>query len=573
MKHVVDSYAQDALGGIDGDELLAKWGLGIVVGSLLLVVLATLFPFDFFLANGLSFTIIVSKLHGWGTVDDWGGNILLFVPFGLGLASVLQASSLKTAVKIVVVFIVSAGVSGVVEILQIFLPGRFPAFADIAGNSLGGVVGFCCFRLWKGQILTSLLTLIKERRQYLSFNKLTASLIGYFALACLVSFILTTTSRLDTWDDSFALLIGNEHTGDRPWRGSLSELIIADRAISPAEVERAFSEANYWRTLGDSLLGYYQLSGEGGRQDQTRKLPDLSWRTPEPLVGQNHYARVKDNVRPQIIFSALRTEKTGVVLSPDRWLETENPATVMTDAIRKTSQFTLIATVAAAENWQTGPARIISLSGNPYIRNFTLGQEQSDLIVRLRTRFGGENGANPELMIPNVFADAKTRHIIAVYDGRYFRLYIDKASQSHSLEMIEVALMNPAIVVRSLFSLPLSHRFLLNLDSMNTAAYKILFFAFIFLPMGALIGLMILVMRDNGRMLGLLIIGWPLFSAIVLEGIFASVNNSGMRMENILLSLGILTIAMLLLRMWAITWLFNQSDIEQTNAEMASIVG
>lgn len=572
MKRAVDSYSQAALSSSGGDELLAKWGAGIVTGSLLLVVLATLFPFDFSLSNRLSLATIISKLSGWGTVDDWSSNILLFVPFGLGLASLLQTVSLKTAAKIAVVLIISAGVSGAVEILQLFLPSKFPAFADIAGNSLGGVAGFCCFRLWKVKILTFLLALVKGRRQYLSFNKLTASLIGYFVLACLVLFILNTTSRLDNWDESFALLIGNEYTGDRPWRGSLSELIIADRAISPAEVERAFSEVNYWRTLGASLIGYYQLGGEGNYQDQTSKLPDLSWRTPEALVSQNSQTRAKDDARPQVLFSAFHNENIGVFLSPDRWLETKDPATFMIDAIRKTSQFTLSATVAAAEKWQTGPARIISLSGNPYVRNFTLGQERSDLIVRLRTRFSGENGANPELIIPNVFADTEVHHIVVVYDGRYFRLYVDKTSQSHFLEMIDVAIMNPAIVVQSLFSLPLSQRFMLDLDLANTSAYKILFLALIFIPMGALLSLIPLVMGGNKGGLGLLIVGWTFLPAITLEGIFASVGSSGMRLGNILLGSGISTMAMLTFWIWT-TWLFNQPTGKGTNAEVASLAG
>jgi hypothetical protein len=84
-----------------------------------------------------------------------------------------------------------------------------------------------------------------------------AILVGYFVAACLLSSIAATGSALDTWDETFPLLIGNERTGDRPWRGSVSELIIADRAIPTTDVERAFSEASYWHSIGDSLIGYY----------------------------------------------------------------------------------------------------------------------------------------------------------------------------------------------------------------------------------------------------------------------------------------------------------------------------
>jgi hypothetical protein len=45
IKGIVGSYFQDALDSVDGDTLLAKWGLGIVTGSLLLMVMVSLFPF------------------------------------------------------------------------------------------------------------------------------------------------------------------------------------------------------------------------------------------------------------------------------------------------------------------------------------------------------------------------------------------------------------------------------------------------------------------------------------------------------------------------------------------------
>ena len=561
-----ENSAKPAFDSIDDIELLAKWGLGIVTGSVLLVLVATLFPFDFHVSTSLSPTTLIGRFYDYGNVFDWISNILLFVPVGLGLGSLNQKFRSRTASKIALVLIISAGLSVAVEILQLFLPSRFSAFADIIANSIGGVAGFFCFHLWKAKIIDFLLALVKGRQHYFSLDKVTASLAGYFVLACCASFILTTASRLDNWDDSFTLLIGNERTGDRPWRGSVAEVVVADTAIPPGEIGRAFSEAGYWHTLGKSLLGRYELRGAGNYRDQTGNLPDLSWRGPLGLDEQkrNLVARDVSNLRDR--------DNGGALLGRDQWLETDEAAAFMTHSIRRTSQFTLSARVAAADKRQTGPARIISLSASPYLRNFTLGQEKSDLIVRLRTRFSGENGSSPAMVVPNVFSDSGFHRILAVYDGRYFHVYVDKPKNLYSVEMIDVAIMNPVAVFQSLFALPWNQGSILDLDSMNASIYKILYFALVFIPMGSMASLFTLDLGNRG-MLRLSVVGWLVIPAIAVEGILANAGGGDMSLAGILLGLGISMISFVLCRLWASTWLFNQSADTRTHAEVATIAG
>lgn len=43
------------------------------------------------------------------------------------------------------------------------------------------------------------------------------------------------------WDDGYELALGNEATGDRPWRGALHLVAVYPRALSPAEVARNFA--------------------------------------------------------------------------------------------------------------------------------------------------------------------------------------------------------------------------------------------------------------------------------------------------------------------------------------------
>jgi hypothetical protein len=537
-----------ALVRLNRDELLANCGVGIATVNAGLIGIAALFPFNFSFPEA-PLRNLIDRFYGWGDLSDWLQNIILFVPLGCSLASLMWKGPVKRLSNGVVVLIVSAGLSATVEISQLFLPGRFPAVADIIANSTGGLLGFFCFRLWKLKILALLLDFVTRRQQYLSFQRLAGTLVAYFLVVALVSFSATTMSALDTWDDNFRLLVANERTGDRPWRGTVFELIIADQAIPPPDVRRAFSEVGYWATLGHSLIGYYRLQDAGDYQEETGKLPNLSWRAAEEL---------KNEESQRTTYSVRQPPRPSEDLpGPKNWWETKTPPVLMSHSIRKSSQFTLSMKVAAAQNWQHGPARIVSLSEDPYLRNFTIGQDKADLVFRLRTRLSGPNGSSPELIIPRVFADHKPHHILVVYDGRYFRLYVDHEDQAFSLEMIDIALMNPRSLFHAMFSSALPRYYALNLGVISTSAYKLLYFASVFLPIGALAGLITLIMRHKSVMGGLVGVNWIVIPVVALEAIFASAASGDMRMDNLLISLGIAAVSMLLVRVWATKWLFG----------------
>jgi VanZ family protein len=551
-----------SLACVDGKELLTRWGAGVVISTGLLVVIGGLFPFDFHMSNELNVIGAIRQFDGLGNLADWICNIVLFIPLGLGLSAVSENLKLSATFKCAVVVGVCIGVSTSVELLQLFLPSRFPALADIAANGLGGMVGFIGFSRWKQKIHTGLSALVKHRRRYLSSRNLAAVLVGYFVLWCLTSFVLTRTAKLTNWDESFTLLLGNEHTGDRPWSGLVSQVIVADTAIPGRDVERAFAEAGYWQTLGSSLVVHYDLGHRGSFQDQVRRLPELAWQP-----GDVSRSETRDKA------GSNEVEDAGVVLSPNQWLETQGPARFLTESIRKTSQFTLSVTLAAADRWQTGPARIISLSGGPYVRNFTLGQENTDLIVRLRTRGSGENGLSPELTIPNVFANRTAHRIIVVYDGRYFRLYVDDALNSFSLNMIDVALMNPGSVLDALRPGAVPEPFTLDLSSVNTYGYKILYFAVMFVPFGSLMSLITLVVNGRSVTHGLAIAISLVMAASTIEGILAYSTDGLLSLANITVGVVFAVSAMLPCRIWASSWLFDNAITARSHAPAATITG
>lgn len=91
------------------------------------------------------------------------------------------------------------------------------------------------------------------------------------------------------------------------------------------------------------------------------------------------------------------------------------------------SGFTLEVWAASQNRSQSGPARIISYSLNTSLRNFTLGQSQEKLIMRLRTTETDLNGVDPYLAVDNVFCSSDPQHIVITYDFSEQSVYVNGA--------------------------------------------------------------------------------------------------------------------------------------------------
>lgn len=92
------------------------------------------------------------------------------------------------------------------------------------------------------------------------------------------------------------------------------------------------------------------------------------------------------------------------------------PAKHVYDQMLSGSGLSLKVWVASTATEQSGPARIISYSLDHSRRNFTLGQSQQNLIMRLRTTRTDINGRFPHMVVDNVFNTTQPQHIIVTYD-------------------------------------------------------------------------------------------------------------------------------------------------------------
>lgn len=91
------------------------------------------------------------------------------------------------------------------------------------------------------------------------------------------------------------------------------------------------------------------------------------------------------------------------------YARTSGPPSFLGDALRS-SQLDVDLEVRAAEAEQSGPARILTISRDYWRSNLTIGQEGTELVVRLR-RPESTSWGDPAFEVPGVFAERRWRHV------------------------------------------------------------------------------------------------------------------------------------------------------------------
>ncbi|MBD2086060.1 VanZ family protein [Trichocoleus sp. ST-U3] len=499
-----------------------KWANKVFIFSLLLILVVTLFPYDFAFkenASKINYRFLTSEFFKLRNFYDLITNVLLFSPFGFVFSCLMQQKRFLGRKTLVFILLTSFCLSFTIEILQLFIPSRSSSFVDIGASILGAFIGFLSFRLGGDKILGAALNLLRSSNSFLSIKKLTTAFIGYIILIFLATLLWQSSGSLSNWNHTFPLSLGNEPTGNRPWKGYISELYVANKAVSDQEAESAFSSEILFSAIKKDLVAVYQLTGTGSYPDLTGHLPDLSWRENSPTTQ----------------------DQRGASLDSNHWLETKSSVALMTQKIAETSQFTIGAVVATADTMQAGPARIISLSADDENRNFTLGQKGADLVFRVRTPVTGKNATNYQLAVPNVFGDTKNHQILLTYEGSILKIYIDGLKQPYSLKLV------PEVMIFQL--LPF------DANSINLEIYKIFYYGLIFIPIGFFLAL--ISARARGKLIfyAVLLFGGILFPSLILEVILAIGTQRAIRLDNLLFSMALAVSTMLIVKRWANSWL------------------
>ena len=378
--------------------------LGIVVGVILAV---TLFPYDFYFDQPFKDASHLATIKSvFDLVRDLIQNFILFIPFGFGLAWLLK--TVRNRRRLVWAALLGFGLSFSLEWLQLYLPTRVVTWRDVAANGLGSLAGAWLFDA-AGAALLRIASERKERMSRLLTRRRLGLALGLWVLLGLVvQSQMRGAGSLQTWCDDDPLLLGNERTGDRPWRGEIDWVTIFDRALSDDEIEMLWQ--GQWPP---SPLCHLRLDECGRVIDQEARLPELHW------MGAGTAPEDSPTIR----------------LDEDHWLSSVEPARALIARLKTANAFTISIRLRSLNLSADGPARILSISRDPFHRNLTLGQSQSDLIFRLNTPVTGENGTSPEFLARNIFRDREARHLILSYDGRLLELFVDGEKYPHTLPL------------------------------------------------------------------------------------------------------------------------------------------
>ncbi|HUG25216.1 VanZ family protein [Piscinibacter sp.] len=296
-------------------------------------------------------------------------NVLLYLPLGLCLWRRPLAASIA----------LGALLSLAIESLQVGSFGRHAALSDVLANTLGVLAG-------------ALLGRLLVRRGHPGPHILrvgghsAAAAAGGAVLLLLAWTASTPPSHIGNWDAGFDTLLGNETTGDRPWRGSVAALALVPQALS---------------------------------RDELRSLSALE----EPAVRAALLAR-----GAFVLAEPVALPGVGAMRLPPAAVRRFHDLAVSRNA------FSVIAHVTPADAEQNGPARIVSNSADPFNRNFDLGQDGQRLVFRVRTTITGLNGMAPYTASVPVLEAARPVRVAATFDGAVARIHVDgQARARHNL--------------------------------------------------------------------------------------------------------------------------------------------
>ncbi|MGD1698502.1 VanZ family protein [Dapis sp. BLCC M229] len=446
-------------------KLLRFYLILLITLSWFVIILLTLFPYDFFIQETLSkfsYDFLLKRTERPANIQDLVLNILLFIPFGFGCTAFLtQVLNIKIITVAKLVVAVSFILSFVIEILQLFIPTRNPTYVDLLMNTLGGVTGFLIFYIFRKYITKIFFQATAISEKLLSIPLLNVLIIIYIILASAfnVKFLeAIETWNLSNWDLDYPLVLGNEVTEDRPWNGNISQLCIANRKISELEIDRILKYENC-DGIENNLIAAYQF-------------------TPK---NKNYFADRQGN-SPNLVEKKQQLNypnQDSIQLGKLNWLQTQKPVTMLNEEIRDSSQFTLFIKYATLSLSQTGPARIISISKDPYNRNLTLGQWNHNLSIRIRNLITKKNGTRPEFSVANFFRDTEYHNLIITYDINNLSVYLDELTNKHIINF------SPQTTLFWNLSPPFSS--LIHVNKNNTRLYNFIYYIILVSPVVILI--------------------------------------------------------------------------------------
>lgn len=380
-----------------------EWSNRILVLATVGILFLTLYPFRFDFHTGppgSAFPLFLGKsLKPAGFLDGFL-NVLLFVPFGFGLAEKFRERGKSRAFALALVLAVGALLSYCIELLQIYIPQRDSGWEDVLTNSSGSVMGFVFYELLGRFALRCLSSCENFLEALLTPWRASVLLLIYFTIWFGASSLLQRKTRLSNWRADALLVVGNDASGKLPWKGTVNTVQFWDLALHK-EVAQQLSAGQPVDTGNPGMLVDYDFSAGPPFRNQRQISSELVWAPRAPITSDSGL----------------------LVLGGASWLTTGVVVPNLIANLPKTNQFSVRVQCTPA---QVGGSegRIISISQPSGFADLTLHQVDANLVLWFRNPLSA-NHAILAWSFPGVFAVGRTRDILYTYDGSNLSLFID----------------------------------------------------------------------------------------------------------------------------------------------------
>ena len=487
--------------GIDS-QIGSSWSVRILLLASAGILFLTLFPFRFAVPDNLAQPVLITGMGKTGSTFDQFLNVLLFVPFGFGLAEMLRERGKSKQTVILAALAAGALFSYTIETLQIYVPTRDSGWGDVFTNTAGCLFGAAAFEAIGAPLLRAANRGEAALALFFTPGIVAGTLALYFAVWLTVSFQLQQRSRLADWLPNSLLLVGNDAATHSAWGGQLLRLEIWDEAL-PANYAAALTSGSTSlapRNLPHAITAY-DFSAQPPAADRAGLLP--------PISGKPAPATPYDSDDPNfdgVASPALQTSATSLV-----------------EALQRTNHFSLHLVCRPAA-YSSAPARILWIAPQDGAANLAVRQEGANFVFWFRNPLSAQH-AGLTYVIGDLFASGKTRDVVITYDGAQVSFFVDGRRLSRLYRL------GPGAAIVWYFRW---------LRPAELEAYSDLYYAIVFIPAGVVLG----VARRNTpsgqiatRILWLLVIVAP---PLLLEACLIAASGRRLQVGRVVLSFAML---------------------------------
>ena len=429
-----------------------RWSLRILILAILGICLLTLYPFQVDLHSHPGTNPL--RLVGWAKaagLRDALLNVLLFMPYGFGLAGLLRRRGLSRITTAVIALATGALLSYSVELAQFFIPGRDSGWEDIFTNSTGSLVGCLFFHVCGLPLLWVLQSSEAVIERFSTGRNVAIILACYFTVWCAVSARLEKMAGLRDWNAVTFLTVGSlaNAWSTQTWKGTMSALEFWDRALSGDLASRITASTVSHASPGS--IASYRFSGAAPFQDLQHQLPSLNVEqirrtTPPPNAG---------------------------TWDGNSWLATTMSISKLVEAIQRSGQFSIHIEFTPAETGDMN-ASLVTIGRAGETPNLEIRQASEALAFWFRNPLAPEP-FDLEWSISRGCEPNQPRNVLFSYDGSKLWMYMNGELRYEGYRL------GPATALA---------RLVRDTRPSELQGYRYTYYGIIFFPAGCLLGFM-----------------------------------------------------------------------------------